>query len=165
MTLLESLCRRLEASEGRSHTKYLCTENHWTIGVGFNLERGDARRLLAQVGADLDAVMVGAPITDEQIDQLLAITARQAIAEASAIVRGWTTLPPAMQMVLIDLVFNMGAPRVMKFVQFRAAVEAHDWKRAADELVDSKWYHQVGDRSKRIVAEVEALAGAGAGEV
>ena len=36
----------------------------------------------------------------------------------------------------------------------KAAVEESDWERAADEMVDSNWYKQVGDRAKDLVARM-----------
>ena len=32
-----------------------------------------------------------------------------------------------------------------------AAVKSRDWETAADEMKDSRWYHQVGGRSVRLV--------------
>ena len=36
----------------------------------------------------------------------------------------------------------------------KSAVEESDWERAADEMVDSDWYKQVGDRAKDLVARM-----------
>ena len=33
----------------------------------------------------------------------------------------------------------------------KAGVEAGDWQRAADEMVDSRWYEQVTNRAQRLV--------------
>ena len=39
----------------------------------------------------------------------------------------------------------------------KAGVDARDWNRAADEMVDSRWYDQVTNRAKRLVARMRAL--------
>ena len=36
----------------------------------------------------------------------------------------------------------------------KSAVEAGDWERAAEEMVDSLWFTQVGDRAKDLVARM-----------
>ena len=50
---------------------YHDTAGHPTIGVGFNLDRPDARTLLARFGADLGEVLAGRPLTLAQVDDLL----------------------------------------------------------------------------------------------
>jgi lysozyme len=49
------------------------------------------------------------------------------------------------------MVYNLGWPRFSKFRKLRAALEVGDYRRAADEMVDSAWYGQAGNRSKRLV--------------
>ena len=49
------------------------------------------------------------------------------------------------------MMFNMGRPRLSKFRGMRAAVDAGDWNRAADEMVDSRWCQQVTNRADRLV--------------
>jgi hypothetical protein len=40
----------------------------------------------------------------------------------------------------------------------KAGVDARDWNRAADEMVDSKWFDQVPNRAKRLVKRIRDLA-------
>ena len=51
--------------------------------------------------------------------------------------------------VLLDLVYNMGIGRLQGFKNTMAAIKAEDWQRAHDELLDSKYATQVGERAKR----------------
>jgi lysozyme len=37
------------------------------------------------------------------------------------------------------MAFNLGAPRLCKFHNMRAAIAADDWRLAAAEVLDSKW--------------------------
>ena len=46
--------------------------------------------------------------------------------------------------------FNLGYPRLSKFKKFLAAARNEDWETAADEMMDSKWATQVGDRAVRL---------------
>jgi len=40
----------------------------------------------------------------------------------------------------------------------KAGVDARDWNRAADEMIDSRWYKQVTNRAQRLVDRIRALA-------
>ena len=53
--------------------------------------------------------------------------------------------------VVVDMRFNLGAAGFRKFRKMIAALERDDYDTAADEMVDSAWYHQVGTRARRLV--------------
>jgi len=55
------------------------------------------------------------------------------------------------------MMFNLGRPRLSKFKGMKAGVDARDWKKAADEMVDSAWYRQVPNRAGRLVTRMKAL--------
>ena len=63
-----------------------------------------------------------------------------------------------MQLIIANMMFNMGYPRLSKFKGMKAGVDARDWQQAADEMVDSKWYTQVPNRARRLVDRMRALA-------
>jgi lysozyme len=48
---------------------------------------------------------------------------------------------------LVDICFNLGLPRFMKFKKALAAGAFGDWKLCADEFMDSRWASQVGQRA------------------
>jgi lysozyme len=45
----------------------------------------------------------------------------------------------------------MGPSRFRGFIKTNAALLAGDYSRAADEMVDSKWFRQTGRRAKKLV--------------
>ena len=51
------------------------------------------------------------------------------------------------QLILIDMAFNMGVPRLCKFKKMCAAVEGEDSPTAAKEMLDSRWAKQVKGRA------------------
>ena len=67
-------------------------------------------------------------------------------------------LPDECQKIIANMMFNMGRPRLSKFKGMKAGVDARDWKEAADQMVDSRWYTQVPNRARRLVARMRALA-------
>ncbi len=56
------------------------------------------------------------------------------------------------QRVLIDLVFNIGLPRLLGFRLMLAAVESGDYEEAAAQMLDSRWASQVQRRAIRLAA-------------
>ena len=51
---------------------------------------------------------------------------------------------------MVNMAFNLGYTRLSKFTGLKAALDDRDWNKAADEMVDSRWYRQVGNRAKRL---------------
>jgi len=52
------------------------------------------------------------------------------------------------QLVLMDMAFNMGVPRLCKFVKMWNAIHEEKWEAASREMLDSRWARQVGRRAK-----------------
>jgi lysozyme len=80
------------------------------------------------------------------------------LATLNAAIPWWGSLPDQAQRVMANLCFNMGWKTLATFRQFLAAMQAHDWQRAAQELKNSKWWGQVGERGPRIVQRLLACA-------
>ena len=60
-------------------------------------------------------------------------------------------LPEEVQLILANMMFNMGRTRLSKFKNMNAAVEEGDWNRASQEMMNSRWYNQVRNRARRLV--------------
>lgn len=56
------------------------------------------------------------------------------------------------QIALIDMCFNLGLQGFLGFKGMILALEAHDYERAAMEMMDSKWAQQVGERASQLAA-------------
>ena len=63
----------------------------------------------------------------------------------------YTKLDPVRQKVLIDMRLNLGMAGLLGFRRINTALAGQDYEVAAREMQDSQWYHQVGNRSKRLV--------------
>ena len=55
------------------------------------------------------------------------------------------------------MMFNMGLTRLSKFKKHNAALYCGDWKTAAVEGRDSRWYKQVTNRAERLMTRLEAV--------
>ena len=60
------------------------------------------------------------------------------------------------QMVCVDMGFNMGVPRLMKFVKMWGAIEVGDFYEASNQMLDSRWAKQVGKRSEHLAQMMRA---------
>jgi GH24 family phage-related lysozyme (muramidase) len=159
---VEEAANFIEQWEGRRQAVYTDTEANRTVGVGFNLERAGARERIEAVGANFDDVLNGEQtLTDEQIDQLLQQDVEDAMDEARNLVGNFDNLPEDAQRIVVDMVFNLGATGFEGFANTRQALEERDFATAADEMEDSQWYDQVGNRSEHHVETMRGLATGG----
>ena len=121
--------------EGLRLKMYRDSVGKWTIGIGHNLT--DKGITLAQAHG---------LFADD-----LAET-RQALEEALDF---FPTLDEVRQRVLLDMAFNMGIGGLLGFYATLGAIEAGDYKKAAAQMLKSKWATQVGDRATRLARWME----------
>jgi GH24 family phage-related lysozyme (muramidase) len=133
--------------EGKRYKAYKDSKGILTIGIGFNLERNNAKKRLEEVGANYDAIVSGkASLTDSQVNKLFDKEYNDALNIASKFVSNFSNLPHDAKMVLTDMAFNLGPNRLNKFQRFKSALEREDFKEAAREMQNSAWYKQVRNR-------------------
>ena len=145
------LIKQLVQSEGLRLQVYQDTLGIDTIGVGRNLEdRGITKEELDamdipnietvyQFGiTEVDAVYLAE--NDVQIVEEELLRAHPCIDRLDAV----------RQLVLVDMAFNMGVPRLCKFKKMWAAIYEDDFSTAAKEMLDSRWAVQVKGRSHKL---------------
>jgi GH24 family phage-related lysozyme (muramidase) len=163
---------RIATNEGCRLTRYRDSLGIWTIGVGYNLERGDAPTLLPSLAIDYAAVMNDRPITQAQCDALFAYCLSGIVdaARASLAPGVYDALSDARRFVLCDLEFNLGQSGWLGFPGTRALLNqaqktklagqldaAHNlFGVAADHLTASAWFGQTGNRARRNVAMIRS---------
>ena len=101
---------------------------------------------------------VGTVVEQERVRQLFALDIAVTLDECKVLYPDFDDLPEECQHIIANMMFNMGRPRLSKFKGMKAGVAARDWNKAADEMVDSKWYTQVPNRARRLVDRMRALA-------
>lgn len=66
----------------------------------------------------------------------------------------WETdnMPEEVEIIILNMLYNMGTSRFnpQTWPKFFAALKAKDYKKAAEEMMDSKWYGQVRFRGQRL---------------
>jgi lysozyme len=114
--------------EGMRLKPYTCPAGKITIGCGRNLE---------DVG-----------ISQNEAYILLGYDIERVLQEATREFAWFKSLNMPRQDVILSMIFNMGLPRFKGFQKMIAAVINGRFDHAADEMLDSKWASQVGERAK-----------------
>ena len=60
-------------------------------------------------------------------------------------------LDPVRRAVVLDMIFNMGLQGFKTFKKMIVALRHGNYQKAANEMIDSQWYEQVGYRAKKLV--------------
>ena len=158
-----SLEDQLILHEGLKLKTYQCPAGYWTIGVGRNLEakslsRGEQQYILGCDGLTPQQVidlLKRRGITKEEALMLLAHDIQDCEQDLKQF--DWfDRLDPVRRKVVLDMRFNLGPGGFRGFKKMIAALARGDYKAAAAEMADSAWYHQVGNRSKRLVKMMES---------
>ena len=139
--LIEQIKEDLVRHEGYVTEIYLCSEGYPTFGIGHMVTEHDMEYTWP----------VGTPVTDERILQVFHDDCKVAVADVELLVDNLSDHPDFVSRVLVNMAFNIGRPRLSKFKNMLAAIEAKDYNLAAEEMIDSKWYQQVGRRSEELV--------------
>ena len=101
---------------------------------------------------------VGTLVSEDRVRQRFNLDIAVTIEDCQVLYDDFDDLPEEAQLVIANMMFNMGRPRLSKFKGMKAGVDARDWERAADEMVDSRWHDQVPNRAKRLVKRIRDLA-------
>lgn len=147
----------IEPHEGKRNYVYDDSRGIPTVGIGFNLNRKNAESILRMFGVNYQSVLDGERVSDEVIYKIFEEDVKYAIGRTEDLVPSFDRQPDEMKLVLVDMCFNLGHVGLSKFRKFLAAVDQRDYTKAASEMIDSRWYHQVGNRSKKLVGIVNGL--------
>jgi len=144
----DRLREELAEDEGCKYEIYLDHLGLPTFGIGALIKEHDPEH----------GQPVGTPVTEERVRQRFSLDIAVTIEDCQVLYDDFNDLPEEAQLVIANMMFNMGRPRLSKFKGMKAGVDARDWDRAADEMVDSRWHDQVPNRAKRLVKRIRDLA-------
>ena len=147
----DKLLDELIAHEGMVLTVYKDTLGIDTIGIGRNLQdRGISKEELDHMDIPHIDLIYRDGITEADARYLAKNDVRIVEDELLRAHPCVDRLDAVRQLVLIDMAFNMGVPRLCKFKKMWAAIHDEDFMIAAKEMLDSRWANQVKSRSTKL---------------
>ena len=145
---IEQLRKELEVDEGVKYEIYNDHLGYPTFGIGHLVRDTDP-----EAGA-----AVGTPVTEDRVIEAFNEDVETVLSDCAILYDDFDDLPEEAQLIIANMMFNLGRPRLSKFKGMKAGVDSRDWKKAADEMIDSAWYRQVPNRACRLVTRMKALA-------
>jgi lysozyme len=138
---IDKLKEQIKHSEGVRTTAYKDTLNNWTTGVGHLIRLPDEEYLLEK------------ELTEEEVDQIFITDLNQAIDDARKFI-SQDSIPEEAFFVVVDMAFNLGLPKLMRFQNFQQALRDKDFVQASFKMLDSLWAKQLPNRSKRLAKQM-----------
>ncbi len=145
---IEQLRKELEVDEGVKYEIYNDHLGYATFGIGHLVIDSDPEH-----GQE-----IGTPVSEDRVIEAFDNDVQIVLADCERLYNDFNVLPEEVQLIIANMMFNMGRPRLSKFKGMKAGVDAQDWNKAADEMIDSAWYRQVPNRAGRLVKRMRALA-------
>ena len=131
---MNKLIEQLKIHEGFRSTVYTCSGGKKTVGYGRNLQ---------DIG-----------ISEEEAEMLLKNDIYEATNQLLNAFPWMATFSDVRISAMINFTFNVGIGTVRKFSNTIEYLKNEDWEAAADEMMDSKWAEQVGDRAIQITEQI-----------
>ena len=144
---IDKLREELKVDEGVKYEIYLDHLGLPTFGIGHLVLDSDVEH-----GQE-----VGTAVSEDRVVEAFASDVDVVLKDCVTLYPDFETLPEEVQLIIANMMFNMGRPRLSKFKGMKRGVDARDWNTAADEMVDSAWYRQVTKRADRLVARMRAV--------
>jgi len=144
---IEALREQLKIDEGVKYEIYKDHLGYPTFGIGHLITEDDPEH------GEPD----GKEISEDRVNEVFATDVAKFVSESKILFPDLDELPDVAQQVIVNMAFNMGRPRLSKFKNFIAGVNDRDWTRAAEEMMDSRWATQVGDRAIRLRNQILTL--------
>ena len=128
----KEVMEQIKKHEGYRETVYYDSVGVPTVGYGHAL---------------LEGSRVPAVVADILFEQDF----NDAVKDYTILANRWVLdLNPVRRGVMLDMLFNLGVSRLVKFQKFLTALQVKNYDKAADEMLDSKWATQVGKRAEKL---------------
>ncbi len=117
--------------EGFRPSLYKCPRGFSTIGYGFNLDRNDIPKEVADFWLEYNLKKL-----NEELDLYLPF---------------YKKLNDARKYVLINMAYQMGLHGLLGFREFLENLKNGHYKEASESMKDSRWYRDFTNRANRLV--------------
>ena len=144
---LDKLREELAEDEGCKYEIYLDHLGLPTFGIGHLITKNDP-----EYGKD-----VGTVIEQSRVQSAFNLDIAVTIEDCHRLYKDFDDLPEEAQLIIANMMFNLGYPRYSKFKKKIQAVKDGNWLEAAVQMKDSRWYKQVTNRADRLINRMKAL--------
>jgi len=148
---IDQLREELIIDEGKRLDVYMCTGDppKATVGIGHMIRSDDPEA----------ALEVGDTITEQRCQELFDEDIEGVLEDCDRLIKNFPILEPEAQLIIANMMFNLGLPRLSKFNNFLNALNEQppNYQLAAVEMRDSRWHRQLPMRSTRLIKRMEAL--------
>lgn len=143
-TQISNITEQLKIDEGVEYKIYKDSEGLRTFGIGHLIKSSDPE----------DKLPVGSKVDKDRVQAVFNADLNTAVSLTKSIYPSVDTWPGEVQEILVNMAFNLGG-RLRNFQKLAKALNERDWRKAADEMKDSKWYTQVKGRGERLVSRMK----------
>ena len=144
---VEKLREQLKIDEGCVYEIYNDHLGYPTFGIGHLVRESDPE----------NGSRLGTEVSEDRVNEAFDADVEIVLSDCNTLYPDFDDLPEEAQQIIANMMFNLGRPRLSKFVGMKRGVDAKDWNSAADEMVDSRWYRQVGARAERLVNRMREI--------
>ena len=144
---LDQLREELTEDEGCKYEIYLDHLGYPTFGIGHLVRDDDPEH-----GEE-----VGTSVSEDRVIEAFESDIETVLSDCNKLYSDFEDLPEEAQLIIANMMFNLGYPRLSAFKGMKRGVDSRDWNTAADEMVDSRWYKQVTNRAERLVGRMRSI--------
>ena len=120
---VEQLREQLKIDEGCVYEIYNDHLGYPTFGIGHLVRESDPEN-----GSPL-----GTEISEDRVNEAFDADIEIVLSDCNILYPDFEDLPEEAQQIIANMMFNLGRPRLSKFVGMKRGVDAKDWNSAADE--------------------------------
>lgn len=127
--------------EGKSNHVYIDSLGNRTIGIGHALRKDENFSYLS----------------DYHVERICLEDIKTAQNIVRSHIKDFDLHPTLFKLIMVDMAFNLGSNRFCSFKNMIRACNDRDYLLVSHEMRESKWYSQVGKRSKHHVKALKNL--------
>ena len=137
---IQKLKEELTLDEGCEFKLYNDHLGYKTFGIGHLVTKDDPEYEME----------IGEEVSEERVNECFIKDIEKVIEDCHILYEYFNELPEDAQLIIANMMFNLGRPRLSKFVKMKEAVNEANWIEAAIQMEDSRWYKQVPNRAERL---------------
>ena len=145
---IQKLKEELTLDEGCEFKLYNDHLGYKTFGIGHLVTKDDPEYEME----------IGEEVSEERVNECFIKDIENVIEDCHILYEYFNELPEDAQLIIANMMFNLGRPRLSKFVKMKEAVNEANWIEAAIQMEDSRWYKQVPNRAERLCERMRNVA-------